>query len=155
MQPVEYQETDITGIERIRPLWVQLNRHHHANARAFRDIYAGWTFDDRKAYFTTVAQKGSLRIDLAFDPEHGRYAGYCISSLSKDRAGEIESIYVDETYRMLGIGTNLLTRALTWLNNNGSIRNRVSVADGNEAAFPFYRKFGFYPRMTVLEQQRD
>ena len=155
MQPVEYQETDIAGIERIRTLWIQLNRHHQANARAFQEVYARWTFDDRKAYFITVAEQGSLRIDLAFDPEQGRYAGYCVSSLSKDREGEIESIYVDETYRSLGIGTNLLTRALTWLNNRGSIRNRVSVADGNEDAFPFYRKFGFYPRMTVLEQLRD
>lgn len=112
-------------------------------------------FDDRKAYSITVAEQGSLRIDLAFDPEQGRYAGYCVSSLSENLAGEIESIYVDETYRALGIGTNLLSRALTWLNNNGSIRNRVSVADGNEDTFPFYRKFGFYPRMTVLEQRRD
>jgi ribosomal protein S18 acetylase RimI-like enzyme len=143
MQPVEYQETDINGIELIRPLSIQLNRHHHANARVFQDVYARWTFDDRKAYFTTIAQQGSLRIDLAFDPEQGRYAGYCVSSFSKER-GEIESIYVDEAYRMHSIGTNLLTRALMWLNNNGSIQNRVSVAEGNEAAFPFYQKFGFY-----------
>jgi len=155
MQPVEYQETDITGIELIRPLWIQLNRHHHTNACAFRDIYARWTFDDRKAFFSKIALRGSLRIDLAFDPELGRYAGYCVSSLSEDRTGEIESIFVEKTYRSLGIGTTLLTRALTWLNNSNSIRNRVSVADGNEAAFPFYLKFGFYPRMTVLEQRRD
>jgi len=56
---------------------------------------------------------------------------------------------------MLGIGTNLLTRALTWLNNNGSVRNRVSVADSNKDAFRFYLKVGFYPRMTILEQWRD
>ncbi len=155
MQPIEYRQTNIAGIELIRPLWIQLNRHHHTNARAFRDIYARWTFDDRKAYFVKISERGSLRIDLAFDPEPGLYAGYCVSSLSEDRAGEIESFYVEETYRSLGIGTNLMTRALAWLNNNGSIRNRVSVADGNEDAFPFYRKFGFYPRMTVLEQRQD
>lgn len=155
MQPVAYRETDITGIELIRPLWIQLNRHHRANARVFKDVYARWTFDERKAYFVKVAERSLLHIDLAFDPEQEQYAGYCVSSLSEDRAGEIESIYVEETYRSLGIGTNLLSRALMWLNNNGSIRNRVSVADGNEATFPFYRKFGFYPRMTVLEQRRD
>ncbi|HEX3001699.1 MAG TPA: GNAT family N-acetyltransferase [Methanoregula sp.] len=153
--PIEYRKTDIADIELIRPLWIQLNRHHQANARVFRDVYARWTFDDRKEYFTKIAERGYLRIDLAFDPDPGVYAGYCISSLSEDHTGEIESIYVAEPYRSLGIGTNLLTRALTWLSNNGSIRNRVSVADGNENAFPFYRKFGFFPRMTVLEQQRD
>ena len=34
-------------------------------------------------------------------------------------------------------------------------RARVSVGDGNEVAWVFYRKFGFYPRMTVLEQKKE
>jgi hypothetical protein len=29
------------------------------------------------------------------------------------------------------------------------------IAGMNEAAFPFYQKFGFYQRMTVREQRRD
>ncbi|MGB9177302.1 MAG: hypothetical protein WCB46_11295 [Methanoregula sp.] len=37
----------------------------------------------------------------------------------------------------------------------GMVGKRVSVGDGNAAAWAFYRKFGFYPRMTVLEQKTD
>ena len=48
-----------------------------------------------------------------------------------------------------------MTRAIAWLDNAGAVRKRVSVAYGNEAAGTFYRKFGFYPRMTVLEQKAD
>lgn len=155
MTSIEYQTTDITGIELIRPLWIQLNEHHHAKAGAFREVYTGWTFDDRKAYFEKAASQGSLRIDLAFDPGKVRYAGYCVSSLSDEMTGEIESIYIEGPYRLLGIGTVLMTRALAWLDGNGPTRKRVSVAAGNEDILPFYRKFGFYPRMTVLEQTRE
>lgn len=155
MTSIEYQTTDITGIELIRPLWIQLNEHHHANVGAFREVYRGWTFDDRKAYFEKAASQGSLRIDLAFDPGKVRYSGYCVSSRSGEMTGEIESIYVEVPYRLHGIGTALMTRALAWLDDNGPTRKRVSVAAGNEEILPFYRKFGFYPRMTVLEQKRE
>ena len=152
-QPAEYRSTDIMEIELIRPLWDQLNDHHHTNARAFREVYTQWTFNNRKDYFRKVAAAGPLIIDLAFDPGSGRYVGYCASSISPDQEGEIESVYVEEAYRSQGIGTALMKRALAWLDANGTARIRVSVADGNEAAFPFYQKFGFYPRMTVLEQK--
>jgi GNAT superfamily N-acetyltransferase len=112
-------------------------------------------FEDRKIFFERLAGTGSLRVDLAVDPETGRYIGYCVSSLSREKTGEIESIFVEERYRNLGVGSHLITRALGWLNAGGSVRNRVSVGDGNEDAFGFYQKFGFFPRMTVLEQRQQ
>lgn len=153
--PAEYRSTGISEIEVIRPLWDQLNRHHHENARAFRDVYSAWTFDDRKQYFEKLAERGLLRVDLARDPSSGRYIGYCVSSLSPDRDGEIESVFVDTAYRSLGIGTALMERALAWLDSNNAARIRVPVADGNEDAFAFYRRFGFFPRMTVLEKKKN
>jgi len=155
MLTIEYYATDIRDIELIRPLWVQLNEYHHNHAKTFQDHYEQMTFDERKSYFENVASIGSLRIDLAIDQATERYIGYCITSLSQENMGEIESIFIEEGYRSQGIGSVLVSRAFTWLNANGSARNRVSVADGNEAAFEFYRKFGFYPRITVLEQRRE
>jgi ribosomal protein S18 acetylase RimI-like enzyme len=78
-----------------------------------------------------------------------------VSSLSPERGGEIESIFILERYRSLGIGSTLVNRALAWFSENCTVRNRVSVSDGNEAAEGFYKKFGFYPRMTVLEQKNS
>ena len=155
MPPIECRSTDIKEIELIRPLWVQLNDHHHAMARVFRNHYEQWTFEDRKAYFEKVAAAGSLKLDLAFDSQRDRCVGYCVCSLSKEKTGEIESIFVDDAYRSQGIGTALVTRALAWLDMNGSVKNRVPVADGNEVAWDFYKKFGFYPRMMVLEQKKE
>jgi ribosomal protein S18 acetylase RimI-like enzyme len=155
MPPIEYRLTAIKDIELIRPLWVQLNEYHHSKAKTFRNHYEQITFDDRKAYFEKVAAAGSLRLDLAYDPQAGdQYVGYCVSSISQEKSGEIESIFVQKAYRSQGTGSALVNRALAWLDENGSVRNRVSVSDRNEGAWDFYKKFGFYPRMTVLEQKR-
>lgn len=155
MSFIEYHSTDIRDIELIRDLWNHLNDYHHSKATAFRSWYEQTTFDDRKAYFKKVANTGTLRLDLAFDPQaHGRYIGYIVSSLTPEKTGEIESIFVMESYRSRGVGSALVKRTLAWLDENGSVRNRVSVGDGNEEAWVFYKKFGFYPRMTVLEQKR-
>jgi ribosomal protein S18 acetylase RimI-like enzyme len=118
------------------------------------------TFEKRKVYLEQVALAGNLCIDLAFDAkDRERYVGYCVSSLLKEKtggiAGEIESIFVKEAYRSCGIGSALVSRALGWFDENGSTRNRVSVSEGNEAVWIFYKKFGFYPRMTVLEQKKE
>jgi ribosomal protein S18 acetylase RimI-like enzyme len=150
--PIEYHTTDITDIEVIRPLWNRICEHHRIHARTFRAFFEHTTFDDRKAHFVRCAEAGDLRVDLASDLAAGRCVAYCVTSLSAEHIGEIESLYVDEPYRSQGIGTALMTRALAWLDENGSVENRVAVAEGNEEAFPFYRKFGFYPRRTVLEQ---
>jgi diamine N-acetyltransferase len=150
---IEYQITDEKDLEKIRPLWVQLNEHHHVRARYFRRHYEMWSFDDRKVYFEKIAAAGTLRIDLAFDTDKQRYAGYCVSFISNERHGEIESIFIEEAYRSQGLGTELLSRALSWMDTLEVVRKRVAVADGNEDAWGFYQRFGFYPRMMMLEQQ--
>jgi diamine N-acetyltransferase len=154
MPPFEYHTSGIQEIERVRPLWVQLNEYHHARAKTFRQHYEQVTFEDRKAHFEKLATIGPLRVELVFDTATSRYVGYCVSSLSDEKTGEIESVFVEERYRSKGIGSVLMTRALEWLDAKGSARNRVAVGDGNEEAWGFYAKFGFYPRMTVLEQKK-
>lgn len=155
MPPIDYSTGDITDIEIVRPLWYQLNDHHHAHARAHKAVYEHMTFEERKGHFERIAAVGALRVDLAHDVAADRCIGYCITSLSPDGTGEIESIYVEEHYRSAGIGTTLVQRALAWLDEGGSIKKLVSIADGNEEAFLFYRQFGFYPRRTILEQKKE
>lgn len=152
---ITFRATDISEIDLIRPLWEQLNEHHRRNAREFKDRYAEFSFEERKAYFIEITRAGLLRIDLAVDPVSQKTVGYCIVSLSNDRTGEIESIYIRDGYRSQGIGSRLMDRALAWFKERGSGGNQVSVAAGNEAVFAFYRRFNFFPRKTVLEQKRN
>ena len=159
MPTIEYRRTDIREIDCIRPLWRLLNEYMSTQTTNFSRHFEQMTFEKRKAYFEQVASTGCLCIDLAFDiRDRDRYVGYCVSSLLMEKTGEItgeiESIFVDATYRSCGIGSTLVSRALGWLDENGSTRNRVSVSEGNEPVWNFYKKFRFYPRMTVLEQKK-
>jgi GNAT superfamily N-acetyltransferase len=155
MHAVEYRTTGFPEIDLIRPLWQQLNAHHYAKASRFRSHYQQMTFEDRLSHFRRCHESGDLRIDLGLDTETGRYIGYCVSSLTPDRNGEIESLFVETAYRSQGIGTALVTRALGWMDRCGAVRKRVAVGDGNESSFAFYEKFGFFLRMTVLEQKKQ
>jgi GNAT superfamily N-acetyltransferase len=156
MPAFAYHTTDISDIDLIRPLWSQLNEYMFTRATTFRSHFEQMTFDKRKAYFEKVAAAGLLRLDLASaDSKNSRYVAYCVSSFSAEKTGEIESIFVEDPVRSWGIGSVLMTKALVWFNENGSVRNRISASDGNEGVWEFYKKFGFYPRLTVLEQKRD
>jgi GNAT superfamily N-acetyltransferase len=155
MHAVSYRSTGISEIDLIRPLWEQLNEHHHAKATRFRSHYERMTFEDRKIYFQKLHETGQFRLDFAADTKTGMHVGYCISSVSAENIGEVESLFVEAAYRSEGIGTVLVSRVLAWMDSLGTVGKRVSVGDGNEAAWGFYRKFGFYPRMTVLEQKTD
>ena len=158
MSSIEYRRTDIREIDSICPLWYLLNEYMSTQTTNFRSHFEQMTFEKRKAYFEQLALAGFLCIDLAFDVRYkDRYVGYCVSSLLMEKTGEmtgeIESIFVDDAYRSCGIGSTLVSRALGWLDENGSTRIRVSVSEGNEPVWNFYKKFRFYPRMTVLEQK--
>ena len=155
MHSVAYRAAGIDEIDLIRPLWEQLNEHHHMKASFFRKHYERMTFGDRKLHFLRLHESGYLRIDLAQDTMTGDYIGYCVCSVSADKTGEVESLFVNATYRSAGIGTALVTRGLAWMDSLGTVMKRVSVGNGNEPAWMFYRKFGFYPRMMVLEQIPD
>lgn len=155
MHAVLYRTTGYDEIELIRPLWEQLNSYHHAKASRFREHYEQMSFEDRRSHFCRLDESGYFRLDLAQDKETRRYIGYCVSSVSAEHTGEIESLFVDQEFRSAGIGTALVTRGLKWMDSLGALRKRVSVGDGNESAWAFYRKFGFYPRMTVLEQKTE
>jgi diamine N-acetyltransferase len=152
MHSVVYRTTGFEEIDLIRPLWEQLNGHHHAKATRFRAHYEKLTFEDRRAQFEKIHRAGRLRLDIAVDTRTGMNVGYCVSSLSPELTGEVESVFVEPAYRSEGIGTALVGRCLAWMDSLGTVRKRVSVGDGNESAWAFYRKFGFFPRMTVLEQ---
>lgn len=155
MHAVAYRTAGIEEIELIRPLWEQLNAHHHEKATRFRLCYGKMTFGDRKSWFCRLHESGEVRVDLALDQGSGRFIGYCVSSVTAEKTGEIESLFVHPGYRSAGTGTALVTRGLAWMDDRGALRKRVSVADGNEDSWAFYERFGFYPRMTVLEQIDD
>jgi GNAT superfamily N-acetyltransferase len=152
MKGIEYRTTGIDEIDCIRPLWERLNDLHHKNSPCFKPHYEKMSFEERKQDFRKIHLAGLLQVELAQDPMSAMFVGYCVCSVSPENTGSVESLFVNASYRSRGIGTTLVSRGLIWMDSHGVWQKRVSVAAGNESALPFYAKFGFVPRMMVLEQ---
>jgi ribosomal protein S18 acetylase RimI-like enzyme len=109
------------------------------------------TFERRRQGLIDKAG-GGLLVDLARDAETNQPVGYCVTTISDERVGEIDSIYVEREYRRHRIADTLMKRALSWLDGHSVLRRVLTVAGGNEQVLEFYARYGFYPRSTVLEQ---
>ena len=153
MANVSYVSGDASLLDRVAPLWEQLNKHHLSRSPYFKDYYRGLTFGDRKLSIQQRAVGGEVRVDLALN-DSGEPVGYCISSIDRLQTGEVDSIFVSPEFRRNGVGTALMQRALEWMKQKETKKNIVSVAVGNEQAYGFYQRFGFLPRRTLLEQKR-
>jgi len=149
---IYYLQGDEKLLDDVRELWEALNEHHGKNSLHFKDFYHHFSFAVRKADLTKHAQNGSIQVVICFDEAAQLRVGYCIGSVDSDLVGEIESIFVLPDYRGLGIGDELMRKSLQWMDKMGAGKITVNVAAGNEPAFGFYEKYGFYPRRTMLEQ---
>lgn len=156
MQDIVFMYGDHNLIDKAGLLWEKLNEYHKTNTKHFPRRYSDFTFEKRKAGLLEKVKTGSvMRIDLARDANKNVIVGYCINTVSPQKIGEIESIYVDETYRGKGIGDNLILKAVQWMNSLDVNQKIVGVAAGNEQVFAFYGRYGFCPWLTILEQKND
>jgi ribosomal protein S18 acetylase RimI-like enzyme len=145
---VEYSIEDEEGIDIVAPLWEKLNEYHGRLSQNFAYDYSDRTWETRKKEF--LGEADDLRVDLAKDIDAGELVGYCISSITSARLGEIDSIFVESDYRRNGIGDHLINSALGWLKEQGVKKIIVQVMVGNEEAQPFYNRHGFLPRTTIM-----
>ncbi|AXV37519.1 MAG: GNAT family N-acetyltransferase [Methanobacterium sp. BRmetb2] len=152
MVNLTFIDTGSETLDLIQPLWEKLNEHHLNQKSDFNEHYANFTFQDRKEVLLRKSHDGDMFINLAEDKDSGLILGYCITTLSSENGGEIYSIYVEEKYRSLGIGSEIMKRALKWMDEKGVNTKKVVVGVGNQKAMSFYEGYGFHPRSITLEQ---
>ena len=152
MTRVEYIEGNEQLLDEVRILWEELIQDHRVKSKHFISGYKNRNFDDRKAGLVEKTKTAVLRIDLVKDSDTGRAVGYCICSVSHEKIGEVDSIYILPEYRTLGIGDFLMSRALNWMDSHYTEKKVISIAGGNEQVFSFYGRYGFYPKTIILEQ---
>jgi GNAT superfamily N-acetyltransferase len=143
-----YRTLDADGIDAVRPLWEKL-RAYHAPLLGERPPFL---FEPRKQGILAKAAAGKLRIELVSVVSHTTDIAYCITTVSADGCGEIDSMFVEEHFRGGVIGSELVRRALAWLDSVGASSKIVTIAHGNERALAFYRRFGFHPFSILLRQ---
>jgi len=151
MKNISYEIGNESLLSEIENLWKSLNDIHNDKTLCFKEHFENMTFEMRKEDLLKQAQKGELSIILVRNIDN-KVIGYCVSSLV-NRIGEIESICIDKEYRKRGIGDILMEKALHWIENKKPNKIFVMVAVGNEEVYGFYKKYGFYPRITKLEMK--
>lgn len=134
----------------IQNLWEKLNKIHLNDSKNFKDHFENFTFKDRCQDLISK-DISTIRIDVLYDTT--KPVGYCISTITK-KCGEIESLFVEESYRKLGYGKELVNNSINWLESNDCEKIEVSVAAGHESVLGFYEKFDFYPKMISLRRKK-
>jgi diamine N-acetyltransferase len=147
-----YVAGDAEILDLVAPLWEELNRHHQTLSEHFSEVIAERSFADRRAELLKKSSDGRLRVDLARTGT-GDCIGYCIASIDCHRTGEIDSIFVQPSFRNQRIGGTMMERALKWMDTIGTQSKILDVAWGNEQVWSFYRRYAFLPRSVVFMQK--
>jgi diamine N-acetyltransferase len=149
---IRYIHGDQTNLDQIKPLWEGLNRCMGERSTYFKRHFETRTWEIRRVELLKNAASGLMRVELAVDEETAKAVGYLVSSVNSEKLGTVESIFVSEGYRGLGVGESLMKNALAWMDQNGIVEKIVEVTVGNEQVYGFYERFGFLPRQTLLKQ---
>ncbi|MGV8138529.1 MAG: GNAT family N-acetyltransferase [Mangrovibacterium sp.] len=139
-------------LDLIGPLWEKLNQLHFDLSPHFKSRFQDMTWNKRKQKL--LEKSKDILFNYVIDNENNKIIGYCISTIDIEdhKIGEIDSIYVDETYRKSGLGKQLVERAIQWLKSRNTETQKLIVAAGNESVSDFYRQFDFYPLHIVLQR---
>jgi GNAT superfamily N-acetyltransferase len=152
MTGIHIVEYGAEGLDLVEPLWKRFNEHHRTHSRYFSGKYESFTFSDRKQALFEKCEASGIHVALAVDTATGKGVGFCISSMTRYRDGEVEYLFIEEAYRMRGIGERLLKKAMRWLGASRAVIKKIAVEAGNEEVLPFYTRYGFLPRFIILEQ---
>jgi diamine N-acetyltransferase len=136
---------DRDEISIIKTLWEGLNAHHLSNSTHFKKHFSEFTFEKR---IEGLNKRDRLIAFVAQD--NGNNIGYCIATVDGAN-GEVDSLFVEAAYRGRWVGEELVSHSLKWLREQKCESVRVSIAEGNESALDFYRRFGFAERLTVMQ----
>jgi ribosomal protein S18 acetylase RimI-like enzyme len=137
-------------LDSIAPLWKKLTLQHAGFSPFFAEEFRNRTFKDRKQELLSKTYRNRLHVILARSKGNNRIVGYAVGTVDRRKTAELDSLFVEKQFRNRGIGSRLVQRMVDWLNRQHPAVVTVNVAVGNEATFDFYRRFGFFPRVTTL-----
>lgn len=149
---ISYSVIDIIDIKKIEPMWKKLINYLETQSVENKEEFHNKRFEDRMAPVLRKIESGKYRLLIVSDSNLD--IGYCLSTITVDGVGEVDSIYVDNDYRKKGIGEYLMEDALQFFDRNNTRKDILSVSEGNEDVMKFYRKFGYHTRYYVLKRKK-
>lgn len=154
-EPVEINTRFLSLCElaQIEPLWQRLIDHLADQAEVFQSEFKTKTFATRMAPYLAKVKGGHHQIEVV-ETTDAKWIAYCVSSVTNDRVGEVDSLFVDPTFRHHGIGDLLMEHAHAFFTTHHTVKNILSVSEGNADVMAFYRRHGYRLRYYVMEQPR-
>jgi ribosomal protein S18 acetylase RimI-like enzyme len=149
---IAYTAKGKQDLDSIALLWDKLREHQRVLSLHFPQHYASRTWKRRKAELLQRAREGGFHLDIVTDSKTKKIIGYCVSTISSDKQGQLESIYIEPEYRKAGIGDRLMQKALQWMEKNQTKTKTLIVGVGNEEVLSFYSRYGFFPKHITAEQ---
>jgi ribosomal protein S18 acetylase RimI-like enzyme len=105
---------------------------------AVMERVAGYTSPERVArYQESIRSNKNIHTWVVKDGS--TIVGFCTAEKLEDK-GEVKALYILPEYQGVGAGSILMQKALDWLQQK---RVELEVADYNDKAMGFYKKFGF------------
>lgn len=138
-------------LDRVEPLWWQLRQHHADLPTVWRSLVLDSSFDKRRASLLAKAPQGMF---VVLASTRGADIGYCVSSINRD-AGEVDSIYVIDAHRRIGVGQMMMEPTLEWFDEHNLKSIVVDIMDGNAAAESFYARYGLQRRSVRLQRTNE
>lgn len=140
-------------MDEIRSLWSKVRELLCSRCTYFGTEMEELSWPQRKAEILGKGEGTRIMVDVVLDTSSGAKVAYCVSTVDGDSVGEVDSIFVEESYRGQGIGGQLILRAVQWMEGEGASKMQLIVTYGNEEVLAFYEEHGFYPRRIVLERK--
>ncbi|MFP4448050.1 MAG: GNAT family N-acetyltransferase [Bacteroidales bacterium] len=142
-------------LDLIKSLWIKLNQYHYDIADRFSQRFRNAEWQDCKQEM--LDQSKEIVVDYIIENSNQKIVGFCITRIynQNNSIGEIDSLFVEETYRNANLGKKLLKRAIDWLDQNNIKKKRILVVAGNEALIEYYAQFKFQPLHIVLEKKEN
>ena len=131
-------------------LWDLFIQDQIQNSESMSEGISAYIQNQRDGGLLVKTANGKLHVQLVYENNKNNLIGFCITSLSESRIGEIETLFVLDKYQGHKIGTTLIQKSLQWMEWNKATEQKIMVAIGNENVFSFYQNFGFYPGYTTL-----
>jgi diamine N-acetyltransferase len=150
MNSFQFKAGSIELLPHCQNLWELFIENQIQNAGEMADGIAAYLQSQRDGGLLAKTIYGKLHIQLVYISNIQDPIGFCITSFSSDRIGEVEALYVLDKYQGNNLGTQLLQTSLQWLDENNALEQKLMIATGNEQVFSFYQKFGFSPGYTTL-----
>lgn len=155
LSKVAYEVIPASDLDKIAILWEQLKEHHKGRSVHFKERFEHMTFEERKSKLLAKAEEERIYVETAKEQQTMKTVGYCISTITNNGIGEIDSLFVLEEFRGSGIADTFMQHALDWMDEQAVQVKQIVVSCGNEEVFGFYARYGFYPCLTTLFQKRE